>query len=67
MRIGGGATVRRYLQAGLVDAVHLAQSPILLGHGEALLTGIDLSALGFACTEHVATAHAMHVVLTKGA
>ena len=66
VRIGGGvSTVRQYLQAGLVDEVHLAQSPTLLGQGEALLTGIDMSALGFACSEHVATPHAMHVVLTK--
>ena len=66
VRIGGGvSTVRQYLQAGLVDEVHLAQSPTLLGQGEALLTGIDMSALGFAFSEHVATPHAMHVVLTK--
>jgi dihydrofolate reductase len=68
VRIGGGvATVRAYLQAGLVDEVHLALSPVLLGQGEALLTGIDLAALGFTCTEHVATPHAMHLVLSKGA
>jgi dihydrofolate reductase len=46
VRIGGGAgTVRQYLQAGLVDEVHLALSPTLLGQGEALLAGIDLTAL----------------------
>src|SRR6516225_10941216 len=56
VRIGGGvATVRQYLQAGLVDEVHLALSPALLGQGEALLSGIDLAALGFRCTEHVAS------------
>ena len=66
VRIGGGpATVRQYLQAGLVDELHLALSPTLLGQGEALLAGIDLTALGFRCTEHVASARAMHVVLTK--
>ena len=66
VRIGGGvATVRQYLQAGLVDEVHLALSPALLGQGEALLSGIDLAALGFRCTEHVASPHAMHVVLSK--
>ena len=64
VRIGGGvATVREYLRAGLVDEMHLALSPALLGDGEALLTGIDLQGLGFAVTEHVATPHAMHVVL----
>ena len=66
VRIGGGAdTVRQYLQAGLVDEVHLALSPTLLGQGTALLAGIDLTALGFKCTEHVTSRHAMHVVLSK--
>lgn len=66
VRIGGGAnTVRQYLRAGLVDEVHLALSPVLLGRGEALLTGIDLSALGFACTEHVASSRATHLVLSR--
>lgn len=66
VRIGGGpATVRQYLQAGLVDEVHLALTPTLLGSGEPLLTGIDMPALGFRCTQHVASPHAMHVVLSK--
>ena len=66
VRIGGGAdTVRQYLQAGLVDEVHLALSPVLLGQGEALLSGIDLKGLGFKCTEHAATRHAMHVILSR--
>ena len=66
VRIGGGPdTVRQYLRAGLIDELHLALSPTLLGQGEALLSGIDLTALGFKCAEHVASARAMHVVLTK--
>lgn len=66
VRIGGGVnTVRQYLQAGLVDEVHLVLSPTLLGEGETLLSGIDLVALGFKCTEHVVSPHAMHVVLSK--
>ena len=66
VRIGGGAsTVRQYLRAGLVDEVHLALSPALLGKGEALLQGIDLPALGFRCTEHFSSPRAMHIVLTK--
>jgi len=66
VRIGGGVnTVRQYLQAGLVDEVHLALSPTLLGEGETLLSGIDLVALGFKCTEHAVSPHAMHVVLSK--
>ena len=68
VRLGGGvATIREYLRAGLVDEMHLALSPALLGSGEVLLAGMDLPGLGFAVTEHVATAHAMHVVLNKGA
>jgi dihydrofolate reductase len=67
VKIGGGvSTVRQYLQAGLVDSMHLALAPAALGQGEALLTGIDLRALGFSVTEHEATEHATHVVLTKG-
>jgi dihydrofolate reductase len=68
VRIGGGvATVRQYLLAGLVDEIHIAQSPVLLGSGEALFAGIDLHALGYACSERVASPHATHVVLTKRA
>jgi dihydrofolate reductase len=62
---GGVSTVRQYLHAGLIDALHLALAPVALGRGEALLTGIDLPALGFAVTEHAATEHATHVVLTR--
>lgn len=66
VRLGGGvATIRRYLQAGLVDEMHLAVGPVLLGKGEALLAGVDLPALDFTCTSHVGTAKAAHYVLTK--
>ena len=66
VRIGGGvATIRQYLQAGLIDQMHLAFRPILMGTGENLLQGIDMTALGFECTEHAASPHALHVVLSK--
>lgn len=66
VRLGGGvSTIRQYLQAGLIDELHLAISPILLGSGEHLFANIDMIALGYHCTEHVATAGAMHCVLTK--
>jgi dihydrofolate reductase len=66
VRLGGGvATIREYLRAGLIDEMHLAISPILLGSGEHLLGGIDLTKLGFTCSEHVPTANATHVALTK--
>ena len=68
VRVGGGpATIRQYLAAGLVDELHLALSPTLLGSGEPLLASIDLLALGYECTERVASKHATHVVLTKRA
>jgi len=66
VRLGGGvATIRQYLTAGLIDEIHLAISPVLLGKGENLLAGIDLVALGYTCTEHASTDRATHVVLTK--
>ena len=66
VRLGGGvATIRQYVQAGLVDEIHLAVSPKLLGAGEALLAGIDLPALGYRVAEHASTPNAMHVVMHK--
>jgi dihydrofolate reductase len=66
VRVGGGVeTIRQYLRAGLVDELHLAISPVLLGSGEHLWSGLDLPALGYRITEHVASEAAMHVVLTR--
>ena len=66
VRLGGGvATIRQYLTAGLVDEMHLAVSPVLLGRGENLLGGIDAVSLGYECSEHVPTRQATHVVLTR--
>jgi len=66
IRLGGGvATIRQYLLAGLIDEMHLAISPVLLGSGEHLLTGIDLLKLGHRLTEHVPGPNATHVVLAK--
>jgi dihydrofolate reductase len=66
VRIGGGAsTIRQYLQAGLVDEMHLVVSPVLLGSGENLLSGIDLPALGFKPTERVTSETVLHTVLTR--
>lgn len=67
VRLGGGvAVVRQYLQAKLVDEMHLAVAPLLLGTGEHLFAGIDLPALGYRQREHVATSDAMHVVFARG-
>ena len=66
VRLGGGvATVRQYLRAGLVDELHLALRPVLLGSGEHLLHGIDARALGYACARSVAGERATHVFLQR--
>jgi dihydrofolate reductase len=67
VRLGGGvAAIRQYLKAGLVDEMHFAISPVLLGGGEHLLSGLDLLKLGYRCTEYVPTEKAAHFVLTRG-
>ncbi|MBL8698228.1 MAG: dihydrofolate reductase family protein [Alphaproteobacteria bacterium] len=66
VRVGGGVDViRQYLRQGLIDEMHIAISPVLLGSGERLFEGVDLPALGYACTEHVATPRATHLVLSR--
>lgn len=67
VRLGGGvATIRQYLRAGLVDELHLAVAPVLLGAGENLFEELDLRAMGYRVTEHVPSAAATHVVLRRG-
>ena len=66
VKIGGGVeTVRQYLRAGLIDELHFAVSPVVLGQGEAMFAGIDLPALGFSVTEHQASDHATHILLAR--
>jgi len=66
VRIGGGvATIQQYLRAGLIDELHLVFRPILMGTGENLFAGINLSELGYRCTEHVSTETALHVKIKK--
>jgi dihydrofolate reductase len=66
VRVGGGvATVRQYLRAGLIDELHLAVSPVLLGAGENLFAGLDLHALGYECTKSLPGERATHVFLRK--
>jgi dihydrofolate reductase len=63
IRLGGGvATVRQYLRARLIDEMHLAMAPALLGSGENLFADIDLVNLGYKRTEHVTTPDATHLV-----
>lgn len=66
VRIGGGAnTIQQYLRAGLIDEMHVAISPVLLGSGERLFEGVDLRASGYKCVQHIASEKATHVVLRR--
>ena len=66
VRLGGGvATIRQYLQAALIDELHLVMRPVLLGSGEPLLNGINLRALGYECAQSIAGERATHVLLRK--
>ena len=66
IRLGGGVTtIRQYLRARLIDEIHLAMRPVLLGSGENLLNGIDLRALGYECAKVVPGERATHVYLRK--
>jgi dihydrofolate reductase len=66
VRVGGGVSVvRQYLQAGLLDELRLAVSPVLIGAGENLFAGLDLPALGYACVESVPGPNATHVTILR--
>ena len=66
IQIGGGVgTTRQYLRAGLIDKLHFAIAPVVLGRGEAMFTGINLPGLGFRVTEYDLGEMAMHVVLER--
>jgi dihydrofolate reductase len=68
VQLGGGvSTIRQYLEAGLIDEMHFAISPVLLGSGEHLFSGIDVPAVGYECVEHATSPNAMHAVLRKRA
>ena len=66
VRLGGGvSTIRQYLEARLIDEMHIAMSPVLLGSGENLFSGINLVSLGYKCTEQVPTDNATHLIIKK--
>ena len=68
VRVGGGVNViQQYLRLRLIDEMHIAISPVLLGAGERLFDGVHLPALGYACTAHVASPKATHIVLSRTA
>ena len=66
VRLGGGVNViQQYLHQRLIDGMHIAIAPVLLGSGERLFEGVDLPALGYVCTGHEATPRATHVLLSR--
>ena len=66
VRIGGGAhTIQQYLRERLIDELHIAISPVLLGGGERLFDGVDLRTLGYECVEFASSEKATHVVLRQ--
>jgi dihydrofolate reductase len=68
VRIGGGPnTIKQYLRAGLIDELHLAIAPVLLGGGEHLFEGVDLRGLGYECIQFVGSEKATHAVLRRQA
>ncbi len=68
VRLGGGvSTLRQYLRAGLVDEMHLAFRPVLLGNGEHLLRDLDIRAMGYECTKSIGGERATHLFLRKRA
>jgi dihydrofolate reductase len=66
VRIGGGPnTIQQYLREGLIDELHVAIAPVLLGGGERLFEGVDLRASGYECIQFMASEKATHVVLRR--
>jgi dihydrofolate reductase len=66
VRVGGGVNViQQYLRQRLIDEMHIAISPVLLGAGERLFEGVNLPALGYACARHEATGRATHMILSR--
>ena len=58
--------MRQYLQAGLIDSLHIASVPILLGVGEALFHGLDLRGLGYSVTDRKVSEYATHLTIDRG-
>jgi dihydrofolate reductase len=66
VRLGGGAeTIKQYMRAGLLDSMHIAIVPVMLGDGERLLDDLGDAASRYVCTEWVGSAKVTHAVLTR--
>ncbi len=56
---GGTSTVQQFLRAGLIDSMHVAVSPVLLGGGQRLFA-FDDAPVRYRCTGFEASPYAMH-------
>lgn len=66
VRVGGGvSTVRQYLEARLIDEMHLAVAPVILGSGESLFEGLDLNGLGYRVVGSQLSEAALHLVIGR--
>lgn len=66
VRVGGGvSTIRQYLSARLIDELHLAVAPVLMGRGENLFAGLDLPALGYQTVDHIAGPGVTHIAVKR--
>jgi dihydrofolate reductase len=63
--LGGVSTLRQFLQAGCIDEMHFVISPVFLGFGEHLFSGIDMSRLGFDQIQKIEGENATHIMLRK--
>lgn len=66
VRIGGGvSTLRQYVAAKLIDEIQLSFSPVLIGEGENVFTGMDFAKLGYVPTKTIPGENATHIVITR--
>lgn len=66
VRVGGGPdTIRQYLREALIDELHIAIAPVLLGRGEPLFQGLDVRALGYQCVDAIASTKATHLIIRR--
>jgi dihydrofolate reductase len=62
---GGAATIRQYLRASLIDEMHMAIVPVLLGSGERLFGDLGPSTGNYRCVEHGCSPDLTHVRIAR--
>jgi len=62
---GGAATIRQFLAEGLVDEMHLAIAPVLLGDGERLFDRLPTAADGYSCSGLTCSAGIAHARIAR--